>query len=126
MVGDEDTNGHVDNMCCFKGPAEVILHWTDDEQDPQVMNGSIVYRCGCVWVEGVEQERPTDDLILLIYAISRPTARAVPERLDSSKQGDGRQGPALPHPQDAHAQCAPCRINLPPSSIITSPTASIL
>jgi agmatine/peptidylarginine deiminase len=36
VVGDEDTNGHVDNFCCFKGPGEVILHWTDDEKDPQV------------------------------------------------------------------------------------------
>lgn len=36
VVGDEDTNGHVDNFCCFKAPGEVILHWTDDEADPQV------------------------------------------------------------------------------------------
>lgn len=36
VVGDEDTNGHVDNFACFKGPAEVILHWTDDVTDPQV------------------------------------------------------------------------------------------
>lgn len=35
VFGDRDTNGHVDNMCCFKGPGEVILHWTDDENDPQ-------------------------------------------------------------------------------------------
>ena len=35
VFGDEDTNGHVDNLCCFKGPGEVILHWTDDENDPQ-------------------------------------------------------------------------------------------
>lgn len=34
-VGDDDTNGHVDNMCCFVKPGVVLLAWTDDEQDPQ-------------------------------------------------------------------------------------------
>lgn len=33
---DEDTNGHVDNFACFNKPGEVILHWTDDKNDPQV------------------------------------------------------------------------------------------
>ena len=33
--GDEDTNGHVDNMACFLGSGVVALHWTDDKEDPQ-------------------------------------------------------------------------------------------
>lgn len=33
--GDDDTNGHVDNMCCFLRPGVVLLSWTDDETDPQ-------------------------------------------------------------------------------------------
>ncbi|KAK1295937.1 Agmatine deiminase [Acorus calamus] len=32
---DDDTNGHVDNMCCFVSPGKVLLAWTDDESDPQ-------------------------------------------------------------------------------------------
>lgn len=32
--GDE-TNGHVDNICAFTAPGEVVLAWTDDERDPQ-------------------------------------------------------------------------------------------
>ncbi|MBQ9180494.1 agmatine deiminase [Candidatus Saccharibacteria bacterium] len=32
---DEDTNGHVDNICQFVGPAKVVLAWEDDESDPQ-------------------------------------------------------------------------------------------
>ena len=32
--GDE-TNEHVDNVCAFVGPAQVVLAWTDDENDPQ-------------------------------------------------------------------------------------------
>jgi agmatine deiminase len=31
----DETDGHIDNMCCFARPGEVILHWTDDETDPQ-------------------------------------------------------------------------------------------
>jgi agmatine deiminase len=29
------TSGHVDNMCCFVKPSEVILTWTDDSNDAQ-------------------------------------------------------------------------------------------
>uniref|UniRef100_A0A0E0DF36 Agmatine deiminase n=1 Tax=Oryza meridionalis TaxID=40149 RepID=A0A0E0DF36_9ORYZ len=35
LEGDEDTNGHVDNLCCFIKPGVVLLSWTDDENDPQ-------------------------------------------------------------------------------------------
>lgn len=35
FAGDEDTNGHIDNMCCFVRPGVVLLSWTDDELDPQ-------------------------------------------------------------------------------------------
>lgn len=35
LFGDDDTNGHIDNMCCFVKPGEVMLSWTDDETDPQ-------------------------------------------------------------------------------------------
>ncbi|CAN1289864.1 Agmatine deiminase [Linum perenne] len=34
LYGDDDTNGHVDNMCCFARPGVVFLSWTDDEKDP--------------------------------------------------------------------------------------------
>lgn len=29
------TSGHVDNMCCFVRPSEVLLTWTDDQSDEQ-------------------------------------------------------------------------------------------
>ncbi|CAM6094739.1 unnamed protein product [Calypogeia fissa] len=35
LYGDEDTNGHVDNMLCFSRPGVVLLSWTDDTKDPQ-------------------------------------------------------------------------------------------
>jgi agmatine deiminase len=34
-VVEDETDGHVDNLCCFIRPAEVVLTWTDDRRDPQ-------------------------------------------------------------------------------------------
>ena len=34
-VFQDETNGHVDNLCCFVKPGEVLLTWTDDKSDPQ-------------------------------------------------------------------------------------------
>jgi len=34
-IYNDETNGHVDNMCNFVRPGEVLLAWTDDENDPQ-------------------------------------------------------------------------------------------
>ncbi len=31
----DETGGHVDNLCCFARPGVVALHWTDDKTDPQ-------------------------------------------------------------------------------------------
>jgi agmatine deiminase len=31
----DETSGHVDNLCCFIRPGEVVLTWTDDPVDPQ-------------------------------------------------------------------------------------------
>lgn len=30
----DETDGHVDNFCCYVRPGEVLLAWTDDQQDP--------------------------------------------------------------------------------------------
>eukprot|EP00744_Colponema_vietnamica_P019006 GILI01026864.1.p1 GENE.GILI01026864.1~~GILI01026864.1.p1 ORF type:complete len:385 (+),score=69.60 GILI01026864.1:52-1155(+) len=35
LYGDEDTNGHIDNFCCFVRPGHVLLVWCDDASDPQ-------------------------------------------------------------------------------------------
>ena len=36
LVGDDDTNGHIDNFACFAAPGVVLLAWTDDADDLQV------------------------------------------------------------------------------------------
>lgn len=34
-VVDDETDGHVDELCCFARPGEIVLTWTDDKRDPQ-------------------------------------------------------------------------------------------
>ncbi|WP_032881781.1 agmatine deiminase [Acinetobacter sp. WC-323] len=34
-VYNDETDGHIDNMCCFVRAGEVALHWTEDKDDPQ-------------------------------------------------------------------------------------------
>ncbi|MBR7037773.1 MAG: agmatine deiminase [Oscillospiraceae bacterium] len=34
-IYNDETNEHVDNVCAFLRPGEVVLAWTDDESDPQ-------------------------------------------------------------------------------------------
>ena len=34
-VFNDETDGHVDNLCCFVRPGVVVLTWCDDPEDPQ-------------------------------------------------------------------------------------------
>lgn len=34
-IYNDETNEHVDNVCAFVAPGEVVLAWTDDTKDPQ-------------------------------------------------------------------------------------------
>ncbi len=34
-VFNDETDGHIDNLACFVGPAQVCLTWCDDVRDPQ-------------------------------------------------------------------------------------------
>ena len=34
-IYNDETDGHVDNICAFIRPGEAVLAWTDDENDPQ-------------------------------------------------------------------------------------------
>jgi agmatine deiminase len=35
LDADDDTNGHVDNFCCFVKPGHVVLAWTEDDVNDQ-------------------------------------------------------------------------------------------
>ena len=34
-IYNDETNEHIDNMCCFTKPGQVALAWTEDQKDPQ-------------------------------------------------------------------------------------------
>ena len=34
-IYNDETNGHVDNICAFTAPGEVVLAWTEDREDVQ-------------------------------------------------------------------------------------------
>ncbi len=34
-IYNDETDGHIDNICAFSRPGEVLLAWTDDKDDPQ-------------------------------------------------------------------------------------------
>ena len=39
----DETDGHVDNLCAYVRPAEVVLNWTDDRNDPQYESSRDAY-----------------------------------------------------------------------------------
>ena len=41
-IYNDETNEHVDNVCAFTAPGEVVLAWTDDETDPQYALGVVI------------------------------------------------------------------------------------
>ncbi len=42
-VFNDETSGHVDNLCCFVRPGVVALTWCDDENDPQYAISQAAY-----------------------------------------------------------------------------------
>ena len=40
----DETDGHVDNLCCYIRPGVVALNWTDDPEDPQYAISQEAYR----------------------------------------------------------------------------------
>ncbi len=42
-VYEDETDGHVDNICCFARPGVVAITWTDDKADPQYERSAEAY-----------------------------------------------------------------------------------
>ena len=42
-VYEDETDGHVDNLCCFIRPAVLALTWTEDKTDPQYERSAEAY-----------------------------------------------------------------------------------
>ncbi|MCA9901022.1 MAG: agmatine deiminase [Ardenticatenaceae bacterium] len=62
----DETNGHVDNLCCFVRPGVVALTWTDDEDDPQ-------YPISLAAFEQLSQETDARERPLQVVKIHQPT-----------------------------------------------------
>ena len=44
-VYEDETDGHVDNLCCFVQPGVIALTWTDDQTDPQYERSAEALEC---------------------------------------------------------------------------------
>ncbi len=61
----DETDGHVDNFCCFVRPGEVLLAWTDDPADPNYP------RCQAA-LKVLEQARDARGRTLTIHRLPIP------------------------------------------------------
>ena len=64
-VYNDETNGHVDNICCFVRPGVVALTWTDDTSDPQ-------YEISAENLEFLKSVRDAKGRPLQIHRIHQP------------------------------------------------------
>ena len=65
-VHEDETLGHIDNLCCFVRPGVVALTWTDDEDDPQ-------YPISLAAFEQLSQETDARERPLQVVKIHQPT-----------------------------------------------------
>lgn len=61
----DETNEHVDNVCAFVRTGEVVLAWTDDEEDPQ---WPLSHAC----LEVLEKERDAQGRKLTVHKLPIP------------------------------------------------------
>lgn len=61
----DETNEHVDNVCAFVRPGEVVLAWTDDQSDPQ-------WELSHASLEVLEQERDARGRNITVHKLPIP------------------------------------------------------
>ncbi len=64
-VVEDETNGHIDNLCCFVRPGEVVLTWTDNKRDPQYEISRDAY-------ERLKSSRDAQGRKLKIHKLAQP------------------------------------------------------
>lgn len=64
-VIDDETDGHIDNLCCFVRPGEVALTWTDNKRDPQ-------YKVSQDAFERLSQARDAQGRRLKVHKLHQP------------------------------------------------------
>ena len=78
-VYEDETSGHIDNMCCFTKPGEVVLTWTTDESDPQFARSQKA-------LEVLENETDAKGRKILVRKLPQPGPLYITEEEASSIQ----------------------------------------
>jgi len=79
----DETNGHVDNLCCFVRPGVVALTWTDDESDPQ-------HAISMDALERLSQMTDAKGRRIEVHKIHQPTPRVLSvDDVDGIQNKDG-------------------------------------
>ncbi len=71
-VYNDETSGHVDNICCYLRPGVVALSWTDDPSDPQ-------YEISAENYEVLRQARDAQGRALEVHKIHQPNPVLITE-----------------------------------------------
>lgn len=71
-IYNDETNGHVDNICAFTSPGHVVLAWTEDKQDIQ-------YEMSAACLEVLEQEKDARGRSITVHKLPLPKPVTVTE-----------------------------------------------
>lgn len=74
-IYNDETNEHVDNVCAFVKPSEVVLAWTDDENDPQ-------YALSAACMEVLKCENDAKGRPFTVHKLSIPAVPVCVEESD--------------------------------------------
>ncbi|ART79439.1 agmatine deiminase [Oceanisphaera avium] len=80
----DETDGHIDNMACFARPGEVILHWCDDQADPQYDRSQAAYQV-------LSQARDAKGRALKIWKLPQPGPLTITDEEASGVQASTAQ-----------------------------------
>jgi len=98
-VHNDETTGHVDNLCCFVRPGVVALTWTDDPQDPQFAISQAAYDVLC-------QATDARGRTLTVHKIHQPAPLFV-----TAEEAEGIDHSEYAHPRPAGNRLAASYIN---------------
>jgi agmatine deiminase len=87
----DETDGHVDNLCAFTRPGEVVLTWTDDRRDPQYVISHDAY-------ERLKDARDARGRRLVVRKLAQPgplvMTKSEAEGVDAAEGSQPRQAGA--------------------------------
>lgn len=76
----DETNGHIDNIMHIVKPGEVVLAWTDDENDPQ-------YERSKMALEALSSQRDAKGRNIIVHKLLLPRKKLIPNDYHSEYYG---------------------------------------